>query len=472
MKWRASFVVVGAALAACGAPTETPAKKEATPPPKCAIAGCITTVIGTGKAAFGDDDVLGWKSDVYAPQGMATGPDGKLYYIDWNNHRVRIWDPKSELTTTVVGTGELGDIGHGGDPLAARMNHPTTILFDGSGRLLIAAWHNSKIKRVDFAAKKLEDICGTGARAFGGDGAEAKKAKLDLPSGIALDSKAELYIADQANERIRKVDAKDVISTVVGGAWVTDTGKKDGAPKVGKACKDDTACGLKLCDAGKCEGSDKFYTDCTGTPIADLDNDAVVQDSVTKAWNKQKDAQGNAVKVPLPAADLCGGFTGDGGPALEAKIMSPKAQSAFPAGRIHIAKDVLYIADTANHRVRKVDLASGTITTLAGKGTAGFSGDGGKATDAELNTPVDVDTLADGTVLIADLLNHCVRAVKADGTTISTFAGQCGQIGFAGDGGAATKAKLNWPFAIHVDPKGDVWIADSFNQRVRRVSAK
>jgi sugar lactone lactonase YvrE len=194
----------------------------------------------------------------------------------------------------------------------------------------------------------------------------------------------ELYIADQANQRIRRVDSMGNINTVVG----------------------------------------------TGMP----------------------------------------GFSGDGGPALMAQLNNPVGQAAAPAGRIVFdTSGNLYIADTGNHRVRRVD-ASGVITTVAGNGTAGTSGDGGPATNAQLNAPADVEIGPDGTLYIADTQNSCVRAVGTNGN-IRTVAGICGMRGFFGDGGSPTTALLDRPYGVESDSFGNLWISDTYNQRIRLVCA-
>ena len=450
----------GATFLVTGCESEVTPEVVANPitePPSCAgKGGCITSIAGTGYAAAGQDGILGWKSSLYWPQDSTVGPDGKLYYIDWNNHRVRSWDPKTKLTTTLVGAIKLGDKGTGEPALDAALNHPTGVAFDSVGRLVIAAWHNSKIKRVDLKSGILTDICGTGGRAFGGDGGPAAKAVLDLPSSIAFDSKGNTFISDQANQRIRKVDSSDVITTYVGAVWATVDGTKTGAPKV---------------------NADGNFLACANPPAASPPPPFATKDAC--AWDPdqedkcKKDAAGAPVKVGLPKPDLCGGVAGDGGPAISARLESSKGQNGFPAGRIVLDKnDVMYIADTGNHRIRKVDPTTGLIETIAGSGVgseaAGYSGDGGDAKLAKLNNPTDVAVLDDGAILIADKENHCIRIVK-DGK-IDTFAGQCGKFGFAGDGGDARKAKMYRPFGISVGPDGSVYVADTFNHRMRMIT--
>lgn len=357
-------------------------------------AGTICTIIGNGEAGVGVDGIAGTASRTYLPQDMTLGPDGRLYFLDWNNHVVRMQAPDGTVRT-VVGTGELSD---GVDPpippgaprvpspaLRFRLNHPTNIAFDPQGRMLIAAWHNSMIKRVTnvgMANSMIEDLCGTGGRNFGGDGGPAINAVLDLPVGVLVSPSGEVLIADQANQRIRRVDGMGVINTIVGNGMA--------------------------------------------------------------------------------------GFAGDNGPALMAQLRNPIGQAANPAGRIDMdSVGNLYIADTGNNVIRRVS-ASGMITTFAGTGTAGATGDGGPATMAALNQPTDVEVGPDGTVYIADTHNSCVRAVGMDGN-IRTVAGRCGMRGFAGDGGSPTLAQLDRPNGVETDTAGRLFIADTYNQRIRVV---
>ena len=438
----------------------TPTTTGDAAPPTCSTAHCITTVVGNGTAAFGDDRITGWQSAIYTPQDGIVDKKGMLYYIDWNNHRIRTWDPTTGLTTTIAGTGELGDLGGGEPALDGRMNHPTGLAFAPNGDLLIAAWHNSKIKRINMATGIMDDICGTGARAYAGDGVVggAPKAKMDLPSAIVVDAVGNMFISDQANQRIRKVDTQDTMTTVVGDVWFTASLAADGTP-----CTD---------DGGN-------FTNCKGKVLVSKDGAVWTYDDANdKVGHAQTDATGAPVKftgfINGRIPDLNGGYSGDGGPALHARLQSPKSQSASPAARIAIDvdKNLIYIADSGNNCVRLFDVTAGTIDTFAGKcasdnSTAGFGGDGGDAKAALLNQPTDVDLLPDGGLLIADKENHCVRVVRAG--KIATFAGQCTQLGFAGDGGDAGAALLNRPYGTAVAADGTVYVMDSHNHRVRAV---
>ncbi|MEK6675021.1 MAG: NHL repeat-containing protein, partial [Planctomycetota bacterium] len=246
--------------------------------------------------------------------------------------------------------------------------------------------HNSKVKRLDLTTGLIENLAGTGARSFGGDGGPANMAILDLPSSVAVDSSSNIIVSDQANYRIRLIDPEGTIITICG----------DGTP----------------------------------------------------------------------------GYIGDGGPAEMAQLNSPKGQSAQPAGRIDLdSTDRIYIADTGNHVIRRIE-RDGTINTLAGNAIlgAGYSGDGGPATAAQLNTPSDIEVAPDGSIYIADTSNNVIRKVSPDGI-ITTVAGT-GELGYGGDGGPADEAKLNRPYGVALSPQGDLLIADTHNHRIRKITTQ
>ena len=347
--------------------------------------GRIETFAGTGDAGKGPEEASLRRAVFYLPQDLTYGPDGRLYILDWNNHRVRV--VTDGRISTLIGTGELGDA-PAGRAREIGLNHPTHISFDPFGRLILSAWHNSMILRYDFATDYIEPICGTGERTYSGDDGPAAQATINLPSATAFDPLGRMYISDQENQRIRLVDIDGTISTVVG----------------------------------------------TGEP----------------------------------------GFSGDGGPADQARIYAPIGQAAPPTSRI--ATDEfgnLYIADTFNNRIRKVDYATGIITTIAGNGnptpylTSGRE-EGAAALDVALNWPCDVAIDSEGRVFVADTFNHCVSYIDLDGA-LYTAAGQCGKSGDTGDGGPPQAALLNRPYGIELDPDDNLYIADTRNHRIRLV---
>ena len=349
----------------------------------------IQTIVGSGLAGFTGDGNGPIDTPLYLPQDATIGPDGLLYIVDWNNHRIRRL--RDGIIETVAGTGDLGDA-KDGYALKSDFNHPTNVFFDpqaGLAGMLVSAWHNSQVKRVDLTTgltdATMVTAAGTGARAYGPEGVLATASALNLPSSTVVDSHGNLIISDQANFCLRSVDpVTNIINT--------------------------------LC--GQC----------------------------TKP-----------------------GYEGDNGPCSAAKLKSSQGQAAAPAGRIAIdANDNIYIADTSNHAIRRVDGTTHVITTIAGTGQPGYSGDNFSAINAQLNTPSDVAVGPDGSVYVADTMNHVIRKIATDGN-IFTVVGT-GQPGFDGDGGPPEQAKLNQPYGLTVTASGDLYIADTQNQRIREVS--
>lgn len=349
---------------------------EACPP----VSGTICTYAGKdGLSALGQEGVAATESYLYLPQDLLLDDDGTAYVLDWNNHRLREISPGGEINT-VAGTGLLGD-GPEGPALLASFNHPTGLGWDLDGTLLVAAWHNSRVERINLDTGELTFVAGDGTRSFAGDEGSATLAKLDLPSSVVVDPDGVIYISDTANQRIRTVTPDGIIHTYAG---------------TGEA-----------------------------------------------------------------------GFAGEGSDVLEASFQNPKGQQAAPAGRLALGSDGrLFVADTLNQRIRVIDLATDTISTFAGTGTPGFSGDGGPATAATFFSPTDVAVGPDGEVYVADTENSCVRVIAVDGI-VSTFAGICAEPDYTGDGGPPAEARLRKPYGVAVDATGNVFIADTYNHAVR-----
>jgi sugar lactone lactonase YvrE len=396
------------ALAACDSPYEVGS-------------GEIDTIAGTGIAGASGENVPALDADLSLPLELAVGPDGRLYVSDWQNHRIRVITDEGRIQT-VAGTGRMGEP-QPGKATDADLDFPTGIAFDDAGRMLIAAWHNGKIARVDLATGELELLYGNGERSYTGDGGPAAEAIFDMPFSVAHDPSGNLYILDQMNQLIRKVDGSGTITRFAGQCIVessVDPPCVPGAP------------------TRTCEGSDRLTCAAEGAPYDGC----------------------NAFCTPS--------FAGDGGPALEARLSAGGSAPAIPSG--HMAFDAtgsLYVADQGNHRIRRID-TSGIIATVAGNGSQGYAGDRGPATDAELNGPSDIAIGSDGTVYVADTYNSCVRAFRPGGV-IRTVAGKCGERGFAGDRGPATEALLNRPYGIALDGEGNLYIADTQNHRIRIV---
>ena len=354
----------------------------------------VTTYAGNGVPGQGDDGLPPNQTALYWPQDITFGPDGKAYILDWNNHRVRV--VTNGVTQTLIGTGELGDADDGPAD-STGLNHPTHVTFDPQGRLILSAWHNSKVMRMDLGTGMMVAVCNpTGARSYGGDGGPAIDALLDLPVACVHDSFGRMYIVDQANQRIRVVD-NDIIDTFAG------TGEQGfgGDGGMARDAMFNFPVGQAAWPAGK-------------IAIDELDNIYV------------PDAGNHRVRI------------------IEADSHTLPSPGLRPAHTDNL------------------------IRTIAGTGEAGGIGDGVPATEAQLRFPGDVAVGPDGSIYIADTFNHAVRKVDADGI-ITTVAGKLGERGYGGDGGHPRQALFDRPAGLAFDANGNLYIADQGNHRIRVV---
>jgi len=391
------------------------------------IAGNICTIAGNTENGYDGDDGPALEALLSLPQDTLTSADGITYILDWNNHRIR--KIEGGIIKHVAGRGELG--GSLDDPANGDFNHPTGILFaPGEGKMVIAAWHNSKIRELDLATGLIVDTCGDGRRAYWGDNGPALTASLDLPTSLAWSPQGDLVVLDQANQVFRVIDAAGEIHPLYGRCVIDAP-----APSGPGACDQPSACGpMGGLASGKNTCGDPAMT-CTSacTP----------------------------------------GYNGDDIPAVDMRMGQPFGQSADPGGRIVFDPEGrLYFADAGNSIIRRID-PDGMVHRVAGLAPVdrvpqrGYSGDGGPATEALLNNPVDLALAEDGTLYFTDVYNHCVRAIDPAGI-ISTVAGVCGQSGTAGDGGPATQARLKRPYGLELTPTALI-ISDTGNNIIRSI---
>ena len=330
----------------------------------------ISTVAGSGTQGFSGNGGPAISAELADPADVVVDVAGNRYIAEIQNHVVRRVDPAGTITT-FAGTGNVGNTGDGGPATSADLTGPVGLALDGLGNLFISDFAANVVRKVN-PAGVITTVVGTGNGSFSGDGGPATSAELNQPYQVTFGG-GNLFVADTGNNRIRKVDAGGVITTVAG----------------------------------------------TGTQ----------------------------------------GFSGDGGPGVSAELNSPFGVR-FDGGN-------LYVADGFNSRVRRVD-PGGTITTVVGTGVAGTAGDGGPATSAELTLPVRVGIDGAGNLYVSDYLASRVRRVSAIGT-ITTLAGT-GTPGFSGDGGPASAAQLNGPTGLAFTANASLLVAEIDNDRVRQIA--
>jgi DNA-binding beta-propeller fold protein YncE len=322
---------------------------------------------------------------------VAVDRAGNLYIADSSNDRVRRVDKATGIITTVAGSGERGIAGDGGRALVAQMYFPHGIVLDESGNIFVADAGNHRVRKIEAQSGLISTVAGTGQPRFYGDGGPATAAGLFAPRGVALDGKGNLYIADTQHSCIRKIDREGIITTAAG----SDPGlvSKGAAPK------------FLWHPVGVTVGANGeiYWAD------ADLHR-------VKKADPTRIDPKTRSGWVTIVAGSEEMGYSGDGGPARNAKLEAPAAV-AFDS------KGDLFIADHNNLRIRRVDMKTGVITTIAGNGQRGLSGDGGPALEASLNAPAGLAFDADDNLYIADAGNHRIRKVDRATGHITTVAG-------------------------------------------------
>ncbi len=310
---------------------------------------------------------------------------------------------------------------------------PSAIVFDSAGNLYFAETANHIIRMVD-PTGHITIIAGTGTQGFSGDAGPATAATLDSPQGLALDSANNLYIADTHNHRIRKLNLTTGTLTTIAGTTPGYSG--DAGPA--------TSAQLNLPTALALDTANNLY-------VADTGNQRIREISATTGL------------ITTIAGTGTQGYSGDAGPATSATIDSPTGFAIDAANN-------LYLADTHNHRIRRIDAATGIITTIAGTGAPGFSGDTAAATTATLALPHGLTIDPNGNLYLADTENHRIRRIDATTGLITTVAGD-GTQAFSGDGGPAIAASLNTPRAAAVSPSTLLTLADTGNQRIRQFTA-
>jgi sugar lactone lactonase YvrE len=449
--------------------------------------GVVESVVGNGTPGFAGDGGIASAAKLSYPAGLAFDTTGALYIADSSNHRVR--KVAAGVITTVLGSGDPGAA------LPNQLNLPTSVAIDSAGDLYVADSGNQRIQFVsatgtittlpgtgrDLALDRagnlflgsgshlleigtdlsLRTIAGDGSYGYRGDGGAATSARLNGPVALAFSAAGTLYIADQKNLRVRAVDSKGVITTALGDGTAGSAPNQLGYP------------------AGVAVGPSGAIF------VSDQNNDRI--QVMTAAGDIQTLAGTGAP-----------GFNGDGLPAASTQLFSPGAMTISGDGTLYFAdagngrvRNVntagivntiapvaargvavdgagnVYCSDGALHRIMRIDLRGG-MSILAGTGAPGFAGDGGPASAARVNTPGGLAVDEQGNLYVSDTGNNRIRMIAPDGT-IHTIAGN-GMADFADDAGPALSASLNAPAGLTIDDKGNIWIADTGNNRIRKLT--
>jgi DNA-binding beta-propeller fold protein YncE len=399
--------------------------------------GVITTLAGTGVAGYGGDGGPATSAAINKPYGVAvSGATGVVYIAERDGARVRAVAPDGTITT-VAGTGEAGYSGDGHAATLARLWQPGGVGVDpATDALLIADTYNARVRRVAPGTGVITTVVGRGSMGYSGDGGPATDAEIEAPYGVLVEpATGALLLSDSAYGRVRRVaPGTGIIATVAGSSHPGSGGDGHAATRAALFLP----YGVAVAPASV--GGAQWIADAFNHKIRRVAPNGVI---TTVAGTGEA------------------GFSGDGGLAVRAMLDHPYGVA------LHAPSGTLYVADHNNGRLRAV-WANGTITTVAGTGEAGFSGDGGPARRASFDGLAAVAVDAAGTLFVVDARNHRVRRVGTNGI-VTTVAGS-GVAGYAGDGGAATAARLFVPWGVAVDPStGALLIADSLNARIRRV---
>ena len=438
---------------------------------KVAADGVITTVAGNGSAGYSGDGGLATEAQLNKPFGVAVDNNSNLYIADYGNNCIRKVTADG-IITTVAGNGNAGYAGDGGLATEAQLNKPYGVAVDSNGNTYIADYGNNRIRKVT-ADGIITTVAGNGSGGYAGDGGQATEAQLNKPMGVAVDNNYNLYIADYGNYRIRKAATDGIITTVAGNGSAGYAG--DGRPAI----------------VAQLSPSDVALDSCNNLYIADFSNERV-------RFIKAADSQ--ILTPPVLSADSIDNIIGNpiditftdneswrnaitevkiGETLLESsqytketgKITIDASVFTTPKNYIVMVKSSGYLDAAVNQSIISFnlsDLEAGYIYTIAGNGTQGYSGDGGKAVYAQLNKPLKVAVDNQGNYYIADQYGHRIRKVDTDGN-ISTIAGN-GKAVYSGDGGPAISAQLNYPTDVTVDGTGNLYIADSSSIRIRKVA--
>ena len=339
---------------------------------------------------------------------------------------------RGQIIYTFAGDSTIGYSGDGGQATAAALNSPHSVSLDIWGNIYIADFGNNNIRKIDIVTGVISTIAGNGVAGYSGDGGAATSAKLNGPTCVVVDSLGNIYIADDFNNRVRKVNFADgVITTIAGNGTSGDSG-----------------------DGGAATDAELY------SPIG-IALDRSMNYYIVCAMSTRVRKVNSAGTISTFAGTSTSGYSGDGGPATGAEFVMPSRVASDLFGNV-------YVSDWGCNCIRKIR-SDGIISTFAGNDTAGYNGDWLPATSAKLDGVVGVVSDINGNVYVAEYLNNRVRRINSENKLIYTIAG-CGISGYLGDGNTATSAELNGPYGVTIDLGGNIYIADADNARIRKIN--
>lgn len=397
-------VVLGTPLSACG--PETPAKPVAETAP---IPGRITMAVGTGEQGFDGDGNAPADSWLNQPTEVAFDADDNLYVVDWNNHRLRQvqdsklqtvigsrlpgdWSPDTDATATVPGT-ELA------------LNHPMDIAFGADGQAYVAAWHNHKLLELDTTDGTVRRVAGGARPGYSGDGAEAQAALLNFPGSVVVDASGALLLADQRNNVIRRIATDDAhtITTIAGAKGPSAYLGDDGPAAAAK---------LGMCPYDEAGGSDNPPPG--GDLALDADGNLYLSDTFNHCVRRILAGDDGLVGAGDPEQEVIQTFAGEcGTPGFDTHIKPSRLLLHTPRD-LEVHDGGLYIADSGNSVIWRVELDSGKATRVVGTGKAGVAESGASPLEAPLDEPYGIGFDHAGNLYIADTLNNRVLVLGSE----------------------------------------------------------
>ncbi len=392
--------------------------------------GIITKYAGGGA---GGDGGPATSADISYPDAIVADAAGNLYLSE--NNKIRFINAATGIINSIAGNGSAGNTGDDGDASFATFNSPQYLAISRAGNLYIHDYNNFVIRKITGETNVISNYCGNYTKGTSGIGGLASEAQLYQFNNVTVDRAGNMYVTDINNHKVYRIDAATGIINRVAGTGIKGLNHGNGLPA--------TAANIVAPTGVVTDTSGNFYF---------IENGMAVR--------KVNITTGIISRV---AGGVQSGYSGDGGPATSARFNQANGLALDLAGN-------LYISDKGNHVIRKVSAATGIITTVAGSGTAGYSGDGGLATGATMNEPNGVTVDRFGNIYISERLNSVIRRVDAITGNISTVAGIAGSAGFNGDNRPAVTAIISFPYGITTDKDGNVFFADQAIHRVRKIT--